>query len=52
MNIGNSSSGGLSRRTIPPSAELDENSLCLTSTSTMSLCFVTDQNGPTGLSLQ
>jgi hypothetical protein len=33
---------------MPPSTELDENVLCLTSTSTMSLCFVTDQKGPTG----
>jgi hypothetical protein len=52
MNIGSSSSAGLSRSVMPPSRELDENVLCLTSTSTMSLCFVTDQKGPIGLSLQ
>ena len=52
MNIGSSRSSGRSRSTMPPSVELDENTLCLTSTSMMSLCFVTDQKGPTGLSGQ
>ena len=41
--------GGLSR-SVMPSAE--DSALCLTSVSTMSLYFVTDQKGPTGLSLQ
>jgi hypothetical protein len=50
MNIGSSRSPGLSRSVMPPSAELDEKTLCLTSTSMMSMCFVTDQKGPTGLS--
>ena len=52
MNIGSSSSAGRSRKVMPPSAELDENSRWFTSTAMMSLCLVTDQNGPSGLSLQ
>ena len=43
MNIGSSSSAGRSRRTMPPSVELDENVLWFTSRAMMSLCLVTDQ---------
>ena len=49
MNIGSSRSPGRSRKVMPSS---DENDLWLTSTAMMSLCLVTDQNGPSGLSLQ
>ena len=52
MNIGSSSSAGRSRNVMPPKAELDENSLWLTSMATMSLYFVTDQKGPSGLSFK
>jgi len=44
--------GGDSSAGARESAELDENVPCLTSTSMMSLCFVTDQKGPIGLSRQ